>query len=134
MKGLINISEAAAIGLHAAVLLVNEESAVSAGYMAERLGVSKHHLSKVLRDLVVAGLVTSVKGPKGGFCLTAKQQNTSFMQVLEAIDGKVKPANCLFNRKPCLKGKCILGNLLCRLNSEFLDYFTNTQIKNFKEK
>jgi len=134
MSVLINISEAAAIGLHAVVLLANEKQPVSAAYIADKLGVSKHHLSKVLRDLVVAGLVTSVKGPKGGFKLLPKQLEATFMQVLEALEGKVKPAECLFNRRRCSKKQCILGDLLHNLNSGFTHYFNNTKIKNFKEK
>lgn len=130
----MNISEATAIGLHSMVLLANEEAPVSASYIAETLGVSKHHLSKVLRDLVVAGFLASIKGPKGGFKLLPSQLNTSFMQILIAIDGSPKAAECLFAQKPCPKRKCILGNLLCRLNSEFRDYFNNTKIIDFKEK
>lgn len=41
---------------------------------------------------------------------------------------------CLFDKKPCIKGKCILGGLLCSLNNEFCDYFNNTKIIDFKEK
>lgn len=134
VKNILNLTEAAAIALHAMVLLVNEEEPVSAAYIAEMLGVSKHHLSKVLRNLAVAGLVTSSKGPQGGFSLSKIQKKTSFMQVLEAVEGKTVSTNCLFARKPCSDGKCILGSLLCRLNSEFRDYFNNTRIKDFKEK
>lgn len=134
MKNILNLTEGTAIALHAMVLLVNQEESVSAVYLAETLGVSKHHLSKVLRHLVIAGLVTSSKGPQGGFFLSKNQRKASFMQVLEAVEGKAPPANCLFARKPCSDGKCILGSLLCRLNSEFRDYFNNTKIKDFKEK
>jgi len=133
MNVLINISDAAAIGLHAVVLLANQDKPVSAAYIADQLEVSKHHLSKVLHDLVVAGLIISVKGPKGGFKLSHQQLETTFMQVLEALEGKVKPADCLFNRKRCSK-QCILGDLLKNLNSGFTHYFNNTKIKNFKEK
>lgn len=134
MKNILNLTEGTAIALHSMVFLVNKETPVSAACIAETLGVSKHHLSKVLRTLAVAGLVSSSKGPQGGFFLSKSQRKTSFMQVLEAVEGKVVPAGCLFARKPCSDGKCILGSLLCRLNSEFTDYFNNTKIKDFKEK
>lgn len=132
MKNIVNLSEATAIGLHAMTFIVKQEKPVSATHIAEALGVSAHHLSKVLRHLVVADLLSSQKGPSGGFYLTEEQAETSFMQILEATDGKPKMAECLFGRKPCEKGKCILGSLLCQLNTEFIQYFKNTKIKSFK--
>ncbi len=134
MKSLMNVSEATAIGLHAMTLMVNEDAPVSAFYIAEKLGVSKHHLSKVLRDLVMAELLSSIKGPSGRFFLTESQQETTFMQIFEAIEGKVEMYDCIFGRQPCSKRTCILGSLLCNLNTEFSTYFNNTKIINFKEK
>lgn len=135
MKNILNISEATVIALHATVFLLNKNSPVSANIIAEGLGVSKHHLSKILRELVINNIISSIKGPSGGFFITPKQSETSFMEIFEIIDGKFIPVNCLFNKPPCIKSqKCIMSDFLCRLNSEFKDHFNNTKIKNFKEK
>ncbi len=130
---LINISEATAIALHAAVLLANRDEPASAAAIAAELGVSKHHLSKILRLLVIRNRIASSKGPRGGFFLTERQKRATFMQIMEAVEGKVRPAECLFGRRPCARKPCILGGLLCRMNAAFEEYFNNTSLMNFKE-
>ncbi|STY43330.1 DNA-binding transcriptional regulator IscR [Listeria grayi] len=40
--------------------------------ISERLGISDSYLKKVMRQLVVAGLVTSEAGKDGGFILAKK--------------------------------------------------------------
>ncbi len=48
---------------------------VTAADIAEKYGISTHHLAKVLRDLARAGLVDSMRGAGGGyqFCGNAKR-------------------------------------------------------------
>ena len=69
-SGIVHISEAANIGLHAMILLASEpQRSFRAKEAAEVLGVSEDHLAKVMLGLVRAGLVASTRGPHGGFKL-----------------------------------------------------------------
>ena len=54
-------------GLRALMLLAAEPAKIqSAATLAERLGVSRHHLAKILLDLVAGGYLESVRGAAGG--------------------------------------------------------------------
>jgi Rrf2 family protein len=48
--------------------------------------VPQGYLSKVMRDLVVAGLVRSFRGPNGGFILARSVGEISILDVVNAVD------------------------------------------------
>ena len=54
--------------------------------LSERLGLSDSYLKKIMRQLVVAGLVDSEAGKKGGFVLKRAPKNISLLDVFEAIE------------------------------------------------
>lgn len=57
-------------GIRALILLADGEGGVlSAATIAESLGVSVHHMAKVLQALGAAGLVRSHRGKQGGVAL-----------------------------------------------------------------
>ena len=54
--------------------------------LSERLGLSDSYLKKIMRQMVVAGLVDSEAGKKGGFVLKRAPKNISLLDVFEAIE------------------------------------------------
>ena len=54
--------------------------------LSERLGLSDSYLKKIMRQLVVAGLVDSEAGKKGGFVLKRAPKNISLLDGFEAIE------------------------------------------------
>jgi len=119
MTSVLRVSDAAAIGLHAAVLLAAEPDRLLATHeIATRLGVSEAHLSKVLQRLAKAGLVAATRGPKGGFGLVVDPRRTSLLQVYEAIEGRLEPSHCLLHAPICGGRNCIFGDLLKKLHRE----------------
>lgn len=62
--------------------------------IAERTKVPKGYLSKILRDLVVAELIRSQRGPNGGFTLARKPSRISILDVVNAVDPIVRMKKC----------------------------------------
>jgi len=92
---------------------------------AGRLGVSEAHLSKVLQRLTRAGLLTSTRGPKGGFVLCRDPESVSLLEVFEvfeAIEGPVEPAACLFGIPLCDGASCVLGKVIVDVNNTLFKY------------
>jgi Rrf2 family protein len=116
MPSPFRMSEAAALALHAATLLAAESRAdgrtLAARQIALALGASEAHLSKVLQRLARAGLVTSTRGPRGGFRLGRPAREITLLQVYEAIEGPLGAPDCLFGRPVCAGSGCICGDLL----------------------
>jgi Rrf2 family protein len=119
MSGIVKLSEAASIALHAMTLLASESEPgrhVTVKDLASRLPVSEAHLAKVMQRLVKAGLVASVRGPGGGFTLRVDPTATTLLQIYEAIEGKLEVAECLFPERPQACDACILDDALAEAN------------------
>ncbi len=54
--------------------------------IAQRTSVPKGYLSKILRDLVMARLIRSRRGPNGGFTLARAPKDISILDVINAVD------------------------------------------------
>ena len=119
----LRISEAASLGMHAMGLLsIQRTRPLSVRMVADRLGVSEAHLSKVLQRLTKVGLLTSTRGPKGGFTLNRDPESVSLLEVFEAIEGPVEPATCLFGIPLCDGASCVLGKLIVDVNNTLFEY------------
>lgn len=129
MDNILKISEAASLAMHACTYLAAQNGEkVSTREIAGILDASEHHLAKVMQRLTRAGLVNSVRGPKGGFRLARNPEKITLLEIYEAIEGDFLPSNCLLTTKVCRGEKCILGNLLKTLNREVMDYLKGTKL------
>lgn len=82
------ISQTIEYALRAMTHLAALEAGVSVNSetIAARTKVPPGYLSKVLRDLVVSGLVHSQRGPNGGFALVARADQISMLDIINAVD------------------------------------------------
>ena len=64
----------------------NPERQISAAEIAEKYGVSTHHLAKVLRELGRAGLVESARGVGGGYRFSGNARRLTLMDVIELFE------------------------------------------------
>lgn len=125
----IRMSEAASIALHTvAVLVADPKRYFTTREVAERLSVSEAHLAKVLQRLGRAGLVKSVRGPKGGFRLQKPGDKVTLLNVFEAIDGPFNPKFCLMEKKTCNGNDCIMGPLLESCNRYMREYLNGKSV------
>lgn len=74
------------------------------------------YLSKILRRLVVAGLLESKKGRHGGFQLSRSADDISFQQVLQAVGSLPEVGVCIFGF-----GRCDIDNP-CSLHTVWVKY------------
>lgn len=134
MSTVLKVSEAASMGLHAMVLLAAEkEHLLSTQEIATKLGVSAAHLSKVLQRLHKAGMVVSTRGPGGGFELAPGADEMPLLNIYEAIEGALRPSECLLHTSLCGGKNCIFGSLLGSLNQQVREYLTKSTLKDAAE-
>jgi Rrf2 family protein len=75
------------LGLYAVLELAREpERTQSVADLAERFGVSTHHLAKVLRTLAAAGLVRGDRGAAGGYRFTGNRRRTTLMDIVALFE------------------------------------------------
>ena len=133
MQTILKISEAAAIGLHAADYMAQRPGLCSAQDIARDLGVSYNHLSKVLQQFTRAGLVSPVRGPKGGFALSPSGKKAAVRDFMKAIDGPIKLHTCLMGAKVCRHSNCMFGSFLAETTKRF-ETVLNGKISEFSKR
>ncbi|MBI5418725.1 MAG: Rrf2 family transcriptional regulator [Deltaproteobacteria bacterium] len=71
-----------------AVLELASDSArqLSTTDIAEKYGISTHHLAKVMRNLVHAGLVQAVRGVGGGYRFAGNVSRTTLLDVIALFE------------------------------------------------
>ncbi|MHC5037256.1 MAG: RrF2 family transcriptional regulator [Planctomycetota bacterium] len=128
MAQILKVSDAASLALHTMTLLAVEPNRLrSTKEIAYRLQISEAHLAKVLQRLSKAGLVHSVRGPKGGFRLEKPADAVTLLDVYESMEGTLISEDCLFGDAVCT-GQCILGDLMGTLNNQVRKYMAGTRL------
>lgn len=80
------------------------------GEMAERLDVSVKYLEKLMRELQMAGYVTSKRGPAGGHGLTREPADISVGEVVRVLEGERALARCVESDGYCEhRGNCLMN-------------------------
>lgn len=96
---------------------------VSTKTLAEFHGVPKEYLSKALQALATAGLVVGTLGPTGGYRLAKPASSITFLDIVEAIEGRkstfecteIRANNpCLGQAKPRRRGPCAVAKVMQR--------------------
>jgi Rrf2 family protein len=91
-------SQTVEYALRAMLCLASQSgAAVTSERIAQQTQMPASYLSKVMRDLVVANLVTSFRGPNGGFLLARPASEISVLEVVNAVDPIRRIAKCPVN-------------------------------------
>ena len=65
---------------------------ISAAEIAEKYGVSAHHLAKVLSELTRGGIVESVRGAGGGYRFIGNARRITLLDIIERFED-IAPRN-----------------------------------------
>jgi len=94
---------------------LDPDASVNSETIAQRTKVPQGYLSKILRDMVVAELVVSQRGPNGGFSLARPPEAITMLDVVNAVDGIPRIRKCPLGNPAHLK--------LCPLHQRIDDAF-----------
>jgi Rrf2 family nitric oxide-sensitive transcriptional repressor len=133
MAKLINLTESTLIALHSLILIVKKTpDKISSRFIAKAIGASENTIAKVMQRLVKEKLVRSERGPYGGFTLNKPPGEISFMDIFEAIEGKLDTKTCPFNHDKCTFKKCIFGNYINKISGEMKEHFSNRTLLEYQ--
>lgn len=69
--------------------------------LAECEGIPQHFLGKVFQTLVRAGVLSSTRGPHGGFTLARPASHITLYEIVQAIDGTESLERCIIGLAGC---------------------------------
>jgi Rrf2 family protein len=92
--------------------------------------IPSHFMSKIMKDLVAAGLVRSHVGCKGGFSLARSPETISLKQVYEAVEKPLALMECLDKDNPCCpyESVCTQISVWDRAQGLLADYLAGISI------
>ena len=67
-----------------------QDKPVASHHIAQARGIPERFLLKVLKPLVSARVLLSIKGPNGGYRLARPANQISLLEVVEAVDGPLQ--------------------------------------------
>ena len=87
---MLKFNKSTMIGLYAMMELAREpaEATLAAPEIAARFHASRHHLVKVLQQLVRAGLVETVRGAAGGHRLARDPKDITLFDIVQVFEGR----------------------------------------------
>lgn len=101
---MLRISKLADYGTAIMNYLANHTNSVfSASEIADRTHIALPTVSKILKILLEAKLVVSIRGTHGGYKIAKSAQEISIAQIITAIDGKPALTECAQANSTCLQ-------------------------------
>ncbi len=99
-----------------------DEGPVSLAEISQRQGISLSYLEQLFARLRGNGLVSSVRGPGGGYRLSRDGSLISVAQIIDAVNESVDATNC-GGEGDCHQGeKCLTHDLWCELSDKIHDF------------
>ncbi len=126
------LSNSAKYALKAVLFLAlhtNENQKMMVKDIFDRINVPQSYLAKLLQELSRREIISSARGPKGGFYVTDKNKELPLIKVINAIDGEGRLRSCMLSINECdSENPCALHDLVGNANSFFIKNMEETTI------
>src|SRR5579885_3915524 len=89
----MKLTRASSYALHAVAYMATQkqqDKPVASHHIAQARGIPERFLLKVLKPLVSARVLLSIKGPNGGYRLAKPASDITMLEILEAVDGPIR--------------------------------------------
>ena len=112
----------------------NEKKRIGVKKVAAELETPQPFLAKLLQQLAKSNLISSIKGPNGGFYLTENDSENSLWDIVKCIDGVDKFENCFLGLSSCSDDNpCPVHFIVSPFKDKLLNDFRDKTIAQFTE-
>ena len=111
-------------------LAADTHRSFSTGDIAAEFGISRNHLTKVIRDLADAGFVQTQRGVGGGFRLARPPEEITLGAVVRSLEQRQALVECFRDDGGCcvLTPRCRLKNKLAKAREAFMRELDETTL------
>jgi Rrf2 family nitric oxide-sensitive transcriptional repressor len=111
-------------------LAADTHRSFSTGDIAAEFGISRNHLTKVIRDLADAGFVQTQRGAGGGFRLARPPEEITLGEVVRRLEERQALVECFRDDGGCcvLTPRCRLKGKLAAAREAFLRELDETTL------
>lgn len=111
-------------------LYSNKDNKIMVKDIAKPINVPQAYIAKLLQELVKENVISSTRGPKGGFYLNRENENKPVINILNIIDGEKRHTSCMLSLEKCNEDKpCPLHSILSPSRNKILKILKEKTIK-----
>lgn len=100
--------------------------------ISRRQGVTPRYLEQIFQKLKQAGIVKSIRGPKGGYYLSRKPEEIVVREIIQAMEESIEPVFCARpakGRKKCPReSKCVAQVIWKEAGQRLFDYLNSVSL------
>jgi len=102
--------------------------------IAQRQEISERYLERMMTALVSMGLVISLRGKRGGFCLAKSPGEIRLSQIIRVVEGSMAPAPCVDDPKLCNRADiCVARHIWEKLKKAILEILDSITLQDMVE-
>jgi len=129
------LSNASKYAIKAMLFLVihtDKSNKIGVKSLAKTLAVPEPFLAKILQKLVRNKLLSSTKGPNGGFYTSESNSKNTICDILQTIDGHPLFDKCFMGLEKCNElNPCPLHHLVVEFKDNLLEKFNKLSLAEF---
>lgn len=98
--------------------------------ISKRQKISDLYLEQLFNRLKTAGLLRSVRGPKGGFLLTRPPVEIRLIDIFEAMEGPIAPVDCVGDATLCDRAdSCVTRDVWVEMKKAMVRVLESTTLQ-----
>ncbi|AQT69599.1 Cysteine metabolism repressor [Anaerohalosphaera lusitana] len=103
--------------------------------IADREDISSKYLEQLMAILKSAGLVRSVRGPKGGYMLAKKPEEIRLSDVFVTLEGPMTPVECVEHTDYCSRcTDCITRQVWIEIHQAIMTVLESTTLQDLVDR
>ncbi len=112
----------------------DKENRINISQIAEDLEVPAPFLAKLLQQLSRANLISSIKGPKGGFYFSDENRENNLWDIIKCIDGGHRFYSCFVGRPVCNdQNPCAFHEIASEFREKVMSRFSDRTVNSKEE-
>jgi Rrf2 family protein len=119
------LSKASKYAITAVLHLANnatKENKLGSKKLADLLSIPAPFLAKTLQELTKHSIISSIKGPHGGFYLSKENEKKSLYNIIDCLDDIEKFNQCYLGQPDCSDDKpCVIHHLYKPFKKELIE-------------
>lgn len=98
--------------------------------ISEATKIPKAYLSKLMQELTRHNIVSSIRGPHGGFFLTDENREVHLLDIITIIDGDNRLTSCMLGLHRCdARNPCPIHHLVGETKTRFVKNMERTTVQ-----
>lgn len=110
--------------------LKNGQGPVPLRKLAQSQEISAKYLEQIINPLMVAGMVRSVRGARGGYYLNRDPGAINLYEIVSSLEGPLSPVECVEDPNFCDRvGGCSVHLVWNEMEERIKDFLTNLTLE-----